>query len=285
MVMKKNTVVKIIIALVIVIMCIPIFSDIAKSNVLKTIGYNDYEKIVSDTSNYGFGLIYIGKNDNDTKKEVKDIVKKYDSKDVSVNVYYMDVDDLSSEDLINLINISNVKDAYIFVANGEVIRMELSKLDSDKLDAYVKEYTANGVEKDIQYYKIAESASAYKKLVEAKKTITMAVFGRDNCFYCNQFKPVYNTVAEEYDLDIYYFNSLEYNEKEYQAIMDMGLKIPASCTKDGNEANLSDGFGTPLTLFTQNGKVIDCISGYTNKSGLISKLKTVGMITEDADKE
>jgi thioredoxin-related protein len=60
--------------------------------------------------------------------------------------------------------------------------------------------------------------------------------------------------------------------------MDLGLKIPASCSSTGEEVDLQPGFGTPLTLFTKNGKVIDCISGYVNKSELITKLETVGMI-------
>jgi thioredoxin-related protein len=139
----------------------------------------------------------------------------------------------------------------------------------------------NGISEDITYYKVAEDAETYEKLVNKKKTITMAVFGRDNCFYCNQFKAVYNTVAEEYNLDIYYFDSLSYDEDEYQKIMDLGLKIPASCTDGDEDALLSDGFSTPVTLFTKNGKVIDCISGYTNKATLITKLETVGMIKSE----
>ena len=47
----------------------------------------------------------------------------------------------------------------------------------------------------------------------------MAVFGRNTCFYCNKFKPVYNAVAEKYDLDIYYFDSDNYDSKEYSKII------------------------------------------------------------------
>ena len=132
-------------------------------------------------------------------------------------------------------------------------------------------------------YKIAEDAEEYSKLVKQKKKVTMAVFGRDTCFYCNQFKVVYNRVAEEYNLDnIYYFDSSTYDSVEYNKIMDLGLKIPASCN-DGKEIELQPGFGTPLTLFTKNGKVIDCIDGYVNRQNLITKLQTVGMI--EAEKE
>ena len=108
----------------------------------------------------------------------------------------------------------------------------------------------------------------------------MAVFGRDNCFYCNKFKPVYNAVSEKYDVDIYFFDSLSYDKTEYDKITNMDLTVPAKCNSNGTEFKLSDGFGTPLTLFTKKGKVVDCISGYVNRESLIDKLKTNKMISE-----
>ena len=145
------------------------------------------------------------------------------------------------------------------------------------LDKYVSLYTASGVSKDLIKYKVAKNAKEYLNLVKEKK-ITMAVFGRTNCYYCQQFMPVFNTVAGEYKLNIYYFDSLKFDEKEYNKIMSAGLKIPATCSESGKEAKLEAGFGTPLTIFTKNGKVVDCISGYNSKKDLIEKLKTVGMI-------
>lgn len=281
--MKKNTAVKIIILVVVIVMLIPIFADMSSNSALKKIKYSDFEKTVSDTANYGFSLVYIGEDEKDTKNEIKEVISNYNSKDANVTSYFMDKEDLSSSDMQTLLNNSNASVGYVFIANGEVIYTESKKLDSKKLDALVSEYTANGISEDLVNYKVFKDADAYEKAVKDKKTITMAVFGRDTCFYCNQFKPVYNTVSAEYGLDIYYFDSDSYDKDEYQSIMDMGLTIPASCTQDNKEAKLADGFGTPLTLFTKNGKVIDCISGYLNKEGLISKLETVGMIKSEEE--
>ena len=99
-------------------------------------------------------------------------------------------------------------------------------------------------------------------------------------FYCNKFKPVYNAVSEKYDVDIYFFDSLSYDKTEYDKITNMDLIVPAKCNSNGTEFKLSDGFGTPLTLFTKKGKVVDCISGYVNRESLIDKLKTNKMISE-----
>ena len=56
------------------------------------------------------------------------------------------------------------------------------------------------------------------------------------------------------------------------------LKILAKCNREGEEQSLSEGFGTPLTLFTAKGETIDCIGGYVDKDELLTKLKEVGMI-------
>ena len=62
--------------------------------------------------------------------------------------------------------------------------------------------------------------------------------------------------------------------------MDSGLKIPAKCN-EGKEVELQSGFSTPLTLITKNGKVIDCISGYSNKRNLTTQLETVGILPSE----
>ena len=106
----------------------------------------------------------------------------------------------------------------------------------------------------------------------------MHVFGRNTCYYCNIFKPVYNEVAAENKLDIYYYDSDSFNSDEYSKILNSGINIPAECTSSKEETPLSSGFGTPLTLYFKNGKVVGCISGYVNKEKLETKLKSVGMM-------
>lgn len=278
----KNIGVKLIVVAIVILMFIPIVSEIAASNALKKISASDFDKFVSDTANYKLGVLYIGEDNKDIKKSINSIVNEYkdNSSNIKVSAYFMDAKDLSDADALAIVGSTGVTSAYVFAVNGEVLKTELNALSSAKLSSYVKEFTSSGIDSELKYYKTVDKASDYEKLVKDKKTITMAVFGRDTCAWCNLFKPVYNTVAEEYNLDIYYFDSVSFNKDEYAKIMDMGLTLPASCN-NGTEKKLSDGFDTPLTIFTKNGKVIDCIStGYMNKSGLITKLKTVGMIQE-----
>lgn len=283
----KNITKKIIILVVVLLLCIPIIADIASNRSLSELEYKDFEGVIDETSRYGFALVYVGKDNADTKKELKKIISDHKSGDSVVLGYYINAEELSAQEMKKLVGSEKVNDAYIFISNGEVIRTETKALKTDDIKAYVDEYTVytgdklNTIRKDLTYYKVLKTAKEYKKLVDAKKTVTMAVFGRNSCFYCNHFKPVYNTVAEEYNLDIYYFDSDSYDTTEYANIMNMGLVIPASCSDTKAEKPLSSGFGTPLTLFTKNGEVIDCISGYVGKRALVSKLETVGMIKKD----
>ena len=131
--------------------------------------------------------------------------------------------------------------------------------------------------KEVVNYKTVSTYEEYKKIVDSDE-ITMAVFGRNSCTWCNKYKPVYDEVAGEYNVNIYYFDSDSFNKDEYKKIRNMGLKILASCNSEGVEKDLSDDFGTPLTLFTQKGETIDCIGGYVDKDALVDKLKSVGMI-------
>lgn len=284
-IMKKNIVKGIIIVAIIVVLFIPIFMEMQKNASFKTITYDDVDDIIKDTSSYKFTLIYAAPKsmqslDGD-KENIKNTLDKYKKDDKELSVYYLDTEKLNDKQINNLSIDKDTGITYIFAVNGETLKTVGGSLDSKKLKSLVKEYSSNGIDDDLVKYKKAENADEYLKKVKSKKNVTMAVFGRDNCYYCRQFMPVVNTVAEENNLDnIYYFDSNNYDENEYNKIMDSNLTIPAACSSTGKEAKLSDGFGTPLTLFTKKNKVIDCINGYVNKKTLISKLKTVGMIED-----
>ncbi len=287
MVMEKRK--KLIIGvLVLIILFIPIVIDGLSNSILKTIEYKDLTEKRTETRNFEVAVVYIAPGSDDDVKEqkqvVKDIASEYKtSTNKDIGVYYMDYDKMTINDRTSIFDDSNEKTGYMFLVNGETTKIFDKALNKEELNNYIKFYSNNMEGKDIpaemKKFNVAENAKAFQKVIKRKNDITMVVFGRDTCFYCNQFKIVYNTVAEEYDIkDIYYFDSDGYDKKEYEKVMNLGLKIPASCSKTKEELDLKEGFDTPLTLFTKNGKVIDCISEYSNKSSLVTKLKTVGMI-------
>ena len=161
---------------------------------------------------------------------------------------------------------------------GKIVKV-IESSNTEYLEGQINKYVNNEIPEEEIAYKTVETYKEFSALYKGKKMV-MHVFGRNTCYYCNIFKPVYNDLAAENNLDVYYYDSDSFDSTEYNKILNSGVKIPAECASSGEETPLSSGFGTPLTIFTKKGKVIDCISGYTDRSGLISTLKSVKMISE-----
>lgn len=273
--MKKKT--WIIVVIVCLVLLLPILIDYFGNAKIKEIEYDKYLEIVENGEN---ALLYVGDLKNSSyKNETVKLLKKVDKSGTKTDyasdytIYSIDSSDLTADESRNI----GTKEGYVFLVSGEQQKIMDTNSSEDALTNLVDAYYNASFNDNNKFYKVAKDAATYKKLVNSKD-VTVAVFGRDTCYYCNIFKPVYNAVAEKYDVDIYFFDSDSYDKKEYQKIMDLGLTIPASCNSNGAESKLSDGFGTPLTIITQNGKTIDCISGYVDRSTLKSKLSEHGLI-------
>lgn len=254
---------------VVVILFIPIISDyIKKQNIEVLSATETRDRITADET----FLVYVGDVDKQIKKElrsVRDLTKTDYS--YEYNVYNVK----KSTDIEKLVG-ENVVAAIIIEGD---IQEVYTRYDKKTLTNDVKRYIIGDITSDNASYKAAKNFKEFKKIVKSDE-VNVAVFGRESCFYCNKFKPVYNAVAEKYDIDIYYFDSDSYDATQYNKIINMDLTVPSKCSSDGTEFKLSDGFGTPLTLITKKGKVIDCISGYVNRSKLIETLKTNELISE-----
>lgn len=267
--MKNKSKTWIIVLAVVIVLMLPILIDFIGNSKIKEITYDKFLDVKDNNEN---AVIYVGNLSQDsydsTVDTLKDVLGNATSTDYSSDyaVYSIDSSELTEEEIANL----GTSNGYLFMVEGDIQKTLTSATEDylvDLVDAY---YNAN-FNSDNTSYKVAKNAKEYEKLVNSKD-ITVAVFGRDTCYYCNIYKPVYNAVAEKYGLDIYYFDSDNYNSKEYQKILKLGLTIPAECNSTGEESLLSDGFGTPLTLITKKGKTIDCISGYVNRETLVAKL-------------
>ena len=220
--MNKKSKTWIIVAVVCVILLLPIFSDYIGNSKIKQIGYDEYLDIVENKEN---ALVYVGDLSQEAYDDTVDVLKEaidgatktdYASE---YNVYSIDSTELTSEESANV----GTANGYVFMLSGDKQKTLASTTQdelTDLIDAY---YNANFTSSNTSY-KVAEDADAFEKVVNSKD-ITVSVFGRNTCYYCNIYKPIYNAVAEKYNLDIYYFDSDSYDAKEYQKIMKLGLKI------------------------------------------------------------
>ena len=266
---KKNISYGWIISIVIlIILFIPIISDFIKSQKIDIITVDDIAIKVKAGESF---LVYSGELDKKTRKELRKMRDKTRN-EVS---YDYGVYNILDEKELNEYYGEDTKIALVIEGD---IQKTYSKYDKSILEKDVLVYLVNDINDSNRSYKVFDNFNAYKKQIK-KDEVTMIVYGYDGCGYCNRFQPVYNAVANKYNLDIYYFNSNKYDSKEYEKVINYDLTIPGKCGK-GEDFKLSDGFGTPLTIFTKKGKVVDCIGGYVDRAALIEKLKEVKMISE-----
>ena len=247
---------------ILLIIFVPIVVDYIGRKKIDTILYDDVMEKIGLKESF---VLYNGELDSKTMDgliEIRD--RKLEDNSIEYSVYNVNSSDLK-------------KKVYIYIEGD--LQKEYDSYNYKELGLDVDTFLiGKNIDKN-KSYKVAEGFKEYKKIVNSDKVV-MSVFGRNSCSWCNKFKPIYNALAYKYDLDIYYFDSDSYDESEYKRIINMSLVIPAKCNNTGSDFKLSDGFGTPLTIFTKKGEVVDCISGYTSRSALLEKLKTNEMISE-----
>lgn len=274
--MKSNTKNWITAIIIILILFIPIIINYIGNKNIKVINYSDYT--VQKNSN-SFGLFYIGDTSKKSYENIeKSLLEVRDNFEIKVNTLSKkELTKTESKEFNSLFKNFNEEDVYVFVKEGKIVYITNTNITKSRLNELIDKYYNNIIPKSEIAYKTVNTYDEYMKLVDSKK-VTVAVFGRNSCVWCNKYKPVYNEVALERNIDIYYFDSDSFDKKEYNKIMNSELKIPAKCNDTGKDQSMSEGFGTPLTMITKKGKVIDCISGYVDKENLEDKLTTVGLI-------
>ena len=263
---------------IIIILLIPIYVDYYKNNRIENLKtYSSYTELLNKN---GFAVIYVGK-DVDTKVDtLKNLKKEFNTSETSAEFKTIDNTIVSDEDKTTFEkeNIDVAKTSWIILNEKEVVYQSSEDLSETQLETLINKYLNHIIPEEEISYKTVSTYDEYMKVIKSKNVI-MTVFGRNSCYWCNKFKPVYNEVAKEQGVDIYYIDSDSFDKDEYNKILNSGLNIPAKCTEDKEkDLPLSSGFGTPLTIFTKKGKEVDCIGGYVNKASLESKLKSVGMI-------
>lgn len=115
--------------------------------------------------------------------------------------------------------------------------------------------------------------SEINNILESNET-KMVVIGRTGCEFCQKYLPELNELIKEKKVDIYYIDIAYLSKDDYNTfLLNSGLTIPSKCTDSKTEEPISNGFGTPLTLFVSNHKSVDCIRGYTTKEIVLESIE------------
>ena len=251
-----------IVVLVLLIVLIFIF---IKSHTIESVSINDINGYINKSP---YTLVYYGDINKDINKQLKSLKKEY-----SMKIY-------KSNDSLDAIKeyISNNNDEL----KGEVVYFIYDKdglkgiIDEDEipyLTEYIDKYISGTIPTPERKYAVSTADQYIKMFKSSDKTI--AVFGTKACTYCTMLERVINDISKDNKYTIYYYSRDRMSEKDYEKIMDLDLTIPASCTSDNVETSFKRGFAKPMTVVTQNGKLIGCIKGYYDKDTYLNKLKEI----------
>ncbi|MDD2505644.1 MAG: thioredoxin family protein, partial [Bacilli bacterium] len=242
--------------IVLFILMIPIISNYYKSKDIEIINYNDYLTLLED---FDFTLLYVTDEINESYSDTKETLLNARN-NFDIRVKTLSTSKLSQSEKDELLNNHLTKEfnkGYVFMKDSKVVHVEENDITNETLEKLINKYYNNVIPEEEIAYKVPANYKEFKKIVDSKK-VNMFVFGRETCGWCNLYKPIYNDIAAEYKLDIYDFDSDNYDSSELSKVRNSGLIIPGACTDSGENQPLSEGYSTPLTLFTKNGKVIDC---------------------------
>lgn len=219
-------------------------------------------------------MVYFGdENENITK-----LLKKY-KKEYVIKSYYAPTDLKKLNSYLEQYKVKAVRnDVFALFIDGEFTSIINTRKD-EKIRELIRKYLYGEIPESERNYKVLTTAEEYIKKVNSKD-YTIAVFGSESCSYCTLYLPVINNIAGDYNLDIYYFDSDNYNQDEYEEILDLDLEIPGECTLDGHDTSFVMGFPKPMTIITKSGKLVGCIRGYVVEDVVIDKLKEFKLIKE-----
>lgn len=262
---KRNLMIAV--GIIAVFLIILLIVQISKGNVQKLTSRN-YNNWLNKSE---YSVVYIGNINDEIKSRLKKIREDYA---LAVFYYPDSVSSIPASDGI-LLN----DNAYILYNAATPIAI-LNKADYAKQKEIIEKYVFNRIPTSEIAYKVPSNAEQFIKLVKSNK-YTIAVIGKNNCSFCDLYVPVFNDLAREKNLDIYYINRNEYDQTEYDKIMALDLTIPGKCTLSGEDTSMSKSFEKPMTMIFRKGKLVDCILGYVTTDVLNDKLEEIGIIKGD----
>ena len=275
----------IIAGVILLILSLPIIFDVIGRNRIQVISYDAFVDLVSDMQQDEFAIVYFGDteaaNFEDIRESLRTLRDEFENNDQNIQIIInaVNVEELTETERNSLQDLFESDVAFVFVRDRNIVHVEEGSTTIARLKVLVNQYLNFEIPEDEVAYIVPETAEEYLEALRGRNNIVMTVFGNDECPWCLRFAPNFNNIAREFDVDIFYVNSTRMDRTEFTEILESGLMIPAQCTQSSEEdVPLSSGFGTPLTLFTRNGVVFDCLSGYVPMERLFSKMQEVGIL-------
>lgn len=184
---------------------------------------------------------------NNTKKEVKKVTPKEEVKIEQIIDEEVVVTEVKKEKKSFTLT-SKQKDLILvlLVAVVLVIALVITGSKEPKLDIELP----IALEGKAGFTEITYSEYEEKLNTEAPFVVVIV---RNGCGYCDEYKPVVDSVANEYALPIYYINLSNLTSDEQNALAKSNTYLK------------KEQWGTPTTLFMYGKTVVDSIGGYVEE--------------------
>lgn len=213
-----------------------------------------------------FTMIYIpykyidGMEDQD--KILKDISLEYGFNYQRIDAYLLSY--IQQQKLNSILQISSVEDQIIILIKDKKIIGSIRGF-KDKTEVLEKLYEYNYI------YEIENNINNidyddFENLLESKQK-NVIIIGKNDCKYCEDVIKILNSIILNYNIEINYINIEKFNN-------DISLKIE----KKLKDMGYTDGFTTPITLITENNKLLDYIIGTSTEQYFVDIFKENGII-------
>ena len=267
--MKKSN----FIIFVIIVLILVGFAFIIKSTkqIYKSINLED----ISSLEN---GLVYVGKINDDVTSIFKNYYETY-------NIQSYNIDEAKMGSLSSLIKNNNLEEVttdngYLLFHDSKLVWVSGEGLDDTELNDAILINFYNKIPANEVVYKVPADGDEMVNLIKRKDKFTVLVIGKQDCNYCQMYLPVFNKVAKDSNIDIYYIDSSTYNKSEYKKVTSLELEIPAYCTTNNVKTSTAGSFAKPMTLIIKDGKTVSCALGYKSEDNLKSLLFSYGVINK-----
>lgn len=241
----------------------------------KDFGNIDFMHLDEKLKDIDLAIVYFGDLTDEKKETIQDITK---DRDIRLFTSSATVDDLNSLLIVNTMT-TETEDIYVLFINADPVGYIIGTASRTTMKETINELFFDEIPPSKIAYVVPESDEFIKK-VKSKK-YTVSVYAMNDCIHCTKFLPTINKIAQDYGIEVNYFNRNTYDKDEYNKIMALDLKIPAKCTTDNEDTTMLAGFPKPMTLITKNGKVVDCIKGNVKESVVLDMLEEYKIIKRD----
>lgn len=107
----------------------------------------------------------------------------------------------------------------------------------------------------------------FQKYLKKKKATTVVLLGYDDCYWCQQQKPILQMLMYEKDLDVKYLKTTDLTKAQVAEIEELNEEL--------------EGFGSPVLIAIKNKKVSVMSSGAINRTQLIAAFEKIGLLKEE----